>query len=288
LKGPLGRYSPFGLDSLLELFKLIGQAVHVQWGEREYRLFREGYSVLMRDFPRFADQAVRGNLVLRDPSIMYLMERGAIATISHPSPSPEIAGPVYLPVLVYVSAGDVDSQRISALVTEALDAFELDLVAELPPEYGSLWKRFWARARKLLRSKEAQDLMRTIEFATKQAVLESTQAEIDLKKAQAMKELISATDGLDGAVIRVGSMLVSREGNRIAAYSMTADEMIRIAEQPRIAVDPRALAEWMQKPVFQLDESAAATHLALADPSIAKNRLESSEDADEPEDDSVD
>ncbi len=60
-------------------------------------------------------------------------------------------------------------------------------------------------------------------------------------------------------------MLVVKDGDSIAGYSMSAEEMIGIAEQPMVATDPDALATWLRKPLFQHKVEARVVQLAEAE-----------------------
>jgi hypothetical protein len=293
--GPLQRVRSFDLSpgSMLRLLRGISESLEIPWSDRQLRFFLDNYSSLAEAFdgeryerskktesdhlrslsnlfeqnsrvfsgPQGITGAMLGAIEEQDAGLEYLLERGAIATMESPSGLGAF-GPVFLPVSIYVSGSDIDPSRISMLVEALANVFDMDIVAVLPPKYGSVLLRFWVRLRSLLGSEEARRLKKTLEYAARQATLENRQADIDLKKVQAMRELVETTKGFEKGVFRVGSMLVLKDGDNIAGYSMSAEEMIGIAEQPMVATDPDALAEWLRKPLFQQKVEAKVVQLA--------------------------
>ena len=161
--------------------------------------------------------------------------------------------PRYIPVQVYAAQ---ERPRAIKQLTDALSTYLASLGFEVaddfPPERGSWYKRWIARAKSLLTNKETQERLQKLERALQVAILEKPQAEADKLEAEGAAALIQAVAAAPDAICRVGSIVVlkvtGQDGKpKLVVQTLTPTEMIEAEKNKSLLRSPLQLLEMLSK-----------------------------------------
>ncbi len=197
-----------------------------------------------------------GAAIDAEPSVRLLMHHGALWSMGVPGDDSEQIRYFSMNIFFGSSPAESASAFLEALQV-SLAAWDLEIAIGLPTRYGSWYKNLWIRTKDLLTSDGAKRRMAEIEYGIRQSTLESTQADIDLKKAQALEHIARAVESQDSAVVQLGSiLLVKKSGKELIAVSLTAEQMIRFASRPELAEMPDGVFAALGSPDLKMLPSA--------------------------------
>ncbi len=121
----------------------------------------------------------------------------------------KVAQTRYAPVRVYISE---DSPKLVEIVERAVKSYTEHLgfipSAEYPPEKGSWYKRWIAKSKEALNSKEAEDAFKKGKRAIELATIDKRRAEVNRENALAAGEFIKSIENVPNAVAQFGSLLI--------------------------------------------------------------------------------
>jgi hypothetical protein len=106
---------------------------------------------------------------------------------------------------------------------------------------GSWWSELFARASAQLSRPEVQERLAKAERALELQQIEGVRSKIDLDLAKAAAELLKALEGVDSAVISMGSLFAAKMtvdgGSKVFVKRLTETEMRLIGERPELLRD---------------------------------------------------
>lgn len=155
-----------------------------------------------------------------------------------------------IPVSVYVDTDDDARTRAVVEGVEALVApFEFSVVPLSEPELKSWFRRFRLKLRSAATSEEVTRRLEKVERGLQIAAVDRPQSEVDANQADAVAKLLAALEGIDDALIRVGSMVFVKStdstGRVLAqAWPLTVAELTYLEQHPELSRQP---SEFLQR-----------------------------------------
>jgi hypothetical protein len=153
------------------------------------------------------------------------------------------------------------------------DCLRCKLERESPPEYGSWFKKWWWR---FTGSEQLNDLLVKLQRALEIKALDLPQAEVDEKLLTSAAQFLQAA-GENDVVLKIGSVLLVKQGAAIVVKSLTSHEFIYLDRNPQflklpdqildaLAGIPAELACEVDYAVQYEGSSEAAINLEVTDP----------------------
>lgn len=116
-----------------------------------------------------------------------------------------------IPIRIYISDPVPKQEELNNLtrsLIKLLESVGLDQAIEFEPESGSWWKRFFAKSKEALTSKQVTDRTKKAERAVELQYLDKPQAEANKAQASGAAQLITSLGDVDSAAIQAGSLLL--------------------------------------------------------------------------------
>ena len=160
---------------------------------------------------------------------MFIRKWRSIYDDSKPKPGDEIS------VAVFADGNDRQNARLLEAVDELVSVLGYGKQRDVEIEKGSIFRRSKAKAVEALGSKELQDRLVKVERALELEYLDIKQADVDVREAQAVANLIAALKDIPRACQRVGSILLIK-------YSV--DDVPVLVSRPLSQLEMRALERY--------------------------------------------
>ena len=179
-----------------------------------------------------------------------------------------------VPVTIYLTDEEYHEQ-----VESALEAFlataGLRIVTRDDPVIGSWFRRMTSRMRDGLRSPASQDALLTAAHALDVRLILGQDAEVTSKLMENLGPVLTALQPVKGAVIRVGALLVVKQGDDISVLQLTAAQQTLLDHQPRLVWSPHeitaALSLVPEAPADAAADDAAVIDLYAEEPVLGQD-----------------
>lgn len=171
-----------------------------------------------------------------------------------------------LPVTVFTDthrAGDVT--QVSRALRSFLASLGFDFFFEGPDEWGSWFRRSYARSKEALTSQGVKDTLTRAERALEIQTLHIPQAQIDAMQADAAARLIAALDPTPNALVQIGSVLLLKVDGTPIVRNLTQIELSYLEHNKHLYKSPKDALEELAR------VSGDATRFAL--PSDEQNQV---------------
>ena len=153
-------------------------------------------------------------------------------------------------VVIYLDSDDASTvEQIVRYVDELVELLGYDGPIRPIIEHGSFWRRSLAKIKVAFTSDEVRDLVAKAERVVEVHYLDSEQADVDNKMAEAVSNLIAALADVPTACIRTGSILFIKysgpQGPVILSKSLTPREVKTLERFPGIQQEPNKVLEYL-------------------------------------------
>ena len=221
------------LDGIDQLIPNEGRQVEVTKIEvaRARRLFSDELDVLLEQLR----QAVSQMADLSSESL-----RASHSTNPESSDSDTL-----VPVSIFLSGSR--NTDLEAAVHEAAGAFGFEVAAQERARTGSWYRQLWLRTQEVARSESVRERAQKLEQAIELEVLGKRRAQVDKAKADAIAMLITAIDCQESAVIRVGSIVVVKRGQDLAAFTISELEAAHLERSPTAYIGADSFLSELQR-----------------------------------------
>lgn len=174
----------------------------------------------------------------------YVMDIFSVVMVMAPLLPADISASPPVPAALYLSSADrvTVADIVQRLEAVAL-AFDFSVVPQGDVELQSWFRRFRLKLRRAATSEEVTQRLEKLERALQVAVLDRPQSEVDVNQAEAVGKLLAGLQGIDSAVVRVGSMvLVKSTGDdgraEVQARPLTVAELNYLEQHPELLKQP--------------------------------------------------
>lgn len=151
---------------------------------------------------------------------------------------PPTAAPGTLPVTIYLASA-TGASELELAVVELLDLHGVDIVESPPPVIGSWFAKRKGRIRHWRSTEEAAEVAARLERVLTVRTLDTAQAEVDLKQAEAVAHLMKALENQDDACIQVGSLFLLKVDGTTIVRNLTPRELTFLSRHPSVLATPR-------------------------------------------------
>lgn len=150
-------------------------------------------------------------------------------------------------LVVSVYTSDADGQALKEAIAEGLQSFDIEILDEDPPEFGSWYQRMRARVRRARANKNVQGLGESTMAAAQYWTGGKISADVTKTRAEAVALILNALDKHDNAFVRIDTVVLAKKGGNIVVESIDesraldlnreggmhkeASEIIRLLEQ---------------------------------------------------------
>ncbi|MEU6718007.1 hypothetical protein ABZ897_41620 [Nonomuraea sp. NPDC046802] len=156
-----------------------------------------------------------------------------------------------------IPAGERAAPAVQAALVDMAEAFGWTLTPASAPLRGSFFRRFRVAAVNLFTSASAKEIAAEVRRGVQLATIHNQQADNDQKQAEAVSNLLRSLEGTDQAVLLVGSVLILKDGDKVAARTLTQRQLTFLERHPTSVTDPAAV-------LVALDECARSIHEEMA------------------------
>jgi hypothetical protein len=168
--------------------------------------------------------------------------------------------PAELQVEVYLDTEDRrDAEQAFRAVDELVDLLGYerpDVLGDFP---GSIFRRMQALSKEALTSKELRDRLIKVERAVELNYLDTKQAEVDGKEAEAVSKLVGALENVPEACVRLGSILLIKyqisTGPIIVTRNLSQVELRALERFPEIQTKPSNVLSGLATAVASLESN---------------------------------
>lgn len=137
---------------------------------------------------------------------------------------------------IYTSSGEI--AELSAAVDNLIGALGYEVIEKLPPEKGSWFRRMRLRTASYEQKKE-----RLASLKNELSLVARLEAQTDALKSSALGDVVAALEGIDDAVIQIGSVLLVKHQGNIIARTLSEEELNFLSEHPELLKSPQNIIE---------------------------------------------
>ncbi|RYD73915.1 MAG: hypothetical protein EOP53_19250 [Sphingobacteriales bacterium] len=158
---------------------------------------------------------------------------------------------------IYLDTDDIQlAETYYANLNAVLQTLDFKIVREKATEIGSWIKRFFARTKTAITSKEVQIRLEKLERGLELQFIDKVQSEVDLNTAQAIATLIDSTKEIPNFSTLVGSLLFAKatvNGEQIVfAQTLTHEQLMIVRNNPGLINKPFDLVQKMEEERMQV------------------------------------
>lgn len=184
----------------------------------------------------------------------------------------------FVPVRLYVDGGPFqDLQDAKYRLETFLAVFGFEVTDDVSVEYGSIFRKFWARTADTLTQPEVLDRLEKLERAAVVRGLEKPQAEVDALYLNAASEFLKANEGTSKMAAQVGPLLIlklpSPNGPEVQVKKLSTDQLIALEKNQSWLTSPSdVLAKLEAACASDTYDSDSITAALLRSTSVGKFR----------------
>lgn len=157
----------------------------------------------------------------------------------------------YLQIEIYIDAESQNEiKRLENQFYEFVNNIGFTIEHEVFERTGSLWKKLFAKSKKLMSSPEVQTIIAQAEHSLRLKHIEKIQSEVDKNQAEAIAALLKGAESSTHIAFRVGSLVAIKTlditGNSVTyGATLTPNEMIDIQKNPTLMRSPKKLMRYL-------------------------------------------
>ena len=148
----------------------------------------------------------------------------------------------YLPVSVYLSE-ERGHPVVESAIAEFLALAGYAVVGEDVPEPGSWFVSKRAAIRRAVTSDSAKEMVKTAAHAADARLVGVTDAELTSTYLQSLAPVLTAVASYKQAVIRMGAVLIVKDGDHVSVQQLTAGQQLILDHQPDLLRAPQQILE---------------------------------------------
>jgi hypothetical protein len=193
--------------------------------------------------------------------------RPLLASAGQGLPRPGISSqaPEEISIVIYIDTdSDADIARVVQRTDEFVDVLGYEGPIEPIIERGSFFRRSWAKIRKTATSSEAREIAAKAGRAIEMRYLDSEQADIDQKVAEAQASLIDSLADISNACIRAGSILLIKytgtNGPVVFTRNLSQLEISILEKYPEIQRTPQTALDALALAMSEMHEAEQQQH----------------------------
>jgi len=154
-------------------------------------------------------------------------------------------------------------QQLQSAIEALLEKFGFDVSLDLPGEFGSFWKRLWAKASGVVSQKEVVDRLKKIERSIETHHIDKPQAEANKANAESFSMIMNSLGNVDDACIQIGNILIVKHtprgdvdsGGKLLVRTLSIQEMIALEEDQSLLKDPASILRRLQSVTVSRNEA---------------------------------
>ncbi|MEE8058515.1 MAG: hypothetical protein V3T17_11865 [Pseudomonadales bacterium] len=144
-----------------------------------------------------------------------------------------------------------NSRQLIKAIKKFMELIGFELVMEFNPEFGSIYKRFFHKTKEALSQPEVQKRLEKLERAFELKTIGKDQSSINKSDAEAVVMLIGALENSDSAIIRIGTIVISKNTddsgkNVTLVRNLSQAEIMEIESNPGINSEPEILKKILE------------------------------------------
>ncbi|MEU1723861.1 hypothetical protein [Nonomuraea sp. NPDC005692] len=169
--------------------------------------------------------------------------------------------PMVTPVTIYLS-DEANHEAVESAIQEWLEAQGLEIVYSGEPVIGSFWRPLLARMKKE-GEEHLEDGVSIVGRAAGLYGLDTRQADVNQKEAEAFAKVMEALAGIESAVIHHGTLLVVKHAGTVVRRELSQLEVEALRRRPVLTARPDTILSELQRLTEENEERPFSPHAAL-------------------------
>jgi hypothetical protein len=169
--------------------------------------------------------------------------------------------PMATPVTIYLS-DEANHEAVESVIKEWLEAQGLEIIYRGKPVIGSFWRPLLARMKKE-GEEHLEDGVNIVGRAAGLYGLDTRQADVNQKEAEAFAKVMEALAGIESAVIHHGTLLVVKHAGTVVRRELSQLEVEALRQRPVLTARPDTILSELQRLTEENEEKPSFPHAAL-------------------------
>ncbi|TXK34903.1 hypothetical protein [Nonomuraea sp. C10] len=176
----------------------------------------------------------------------------------------DIAGhslPMAMPVTIYLS-DEANHEAVESAIYEWLEAQGLEVIYSGEAVIGSFWRPLLARIKRE-GEEHLEDGASIVGRAAGLYGLDTRQADVNQKEAEAFAKVMEALEGIESAVIHHGTLLVVKHAGTVVRRELSQLEVEALRRRPVLTARPDTILSELQRLTEENEVKPSFPHAAL-------------------------